>query len=159
MTPTIYDILHSEDPTLLPGLRAWLQQHEGTTAQEQGAGSPSFRAAAEKAAADAGESDGVDESGCAHRVLTSAEAAALTCENVSAPVSKTEGVEGREERRTPGALPYRTDPEQPRTDLLKRTRSSLASEVRRLRLQCAKTRRKLREAEERIAELEEAHHG
>lgn len=123
------------------------------------AGGPSFRAERAESAVEP-VADAVEEWGeCAHPVLTSEETPALTSSNASAPVSQSEGAEEREEQRTPDAPPYRTDPDQPRSDLLKRTRSSLATEVRRLRWECAKLRRKLRDAEERLSAQQEARHG
>lgn len=155
MTPTLRELLANEPDDFLPELRTWLHHHP----EDLEDASPSFRAAAGETAVEP-VADAVEEWGeCAHPVLTSEETPALTSSNASAPVSQSEGVEEREEQRTPGALPYRTDPEQPRSDLLKRTRSSLATEVRRLRHQCAKLRRKLRDAEERLAAVEEARHG
>lgn len=102
---------------------------------------------------------------CAHTVLTTPPNMPLTGESFLAPVVPTgatpadAGSAGvRHTARATGKPPYSTDPEQPRSDLLKRTRSSLATEVRRVRRECAETRRKLREAQARIDELEGAHH-
>lgn len=161
MTPTLRELLANEpDPNFLPDLRAWLaRQDEQDDAQQQSAGDPSFRAEAGEAAAEPADDDGAEESGCAHGVLTSTEAAALTCGNVRAPVSQSESVEEREEQRTTCAPRYSTDPDQSVRDLKRRTRRDLAAEVRRLRRECAKTRRKLRDAEERLAEVEEARRG
>lgn len=84
----------------------------------------------------------------------------LTGDAFLAPVVSTgasgPSAEERQRVRTPGKPPYSTDPEQPRSDLLKRTRSDLATEVRRLRRECARTRRKLRETQARVNELEGA---
>lgn len=120
------------------------------------AGGPSFRADLPDGAVVAPLDDGAEQGGCAHRVLTSTDASALTCGNVRAPDSQTEGAEGREDQRATCAPRYSTDPDQSLRDLKRRTRRDLAAEVRRLRRECAKTRRKLRDAEDRLAELEEA---
>ncbi|MGP4914695.1 hypothetical protein ACTXJ9_03185 [Brachybacterium tyrofermentans] len=159
VTPTLYDLI-GDDPTLVPGLRAWLSQHEEEpTKQQQSAGGPSFRAEAGEAAAEPTEDDGAEGSECAHGVLTSTEAAALTCGNVRAPDSQTESVEERADQRTTCAPRYSTDPNQPLRDLKRRTRRDLAAEVRRLRRECAKTRRKLRDAEDRLTDVEETRRG
>lgn len=158
MTPTIHELI-GDNPALVPALRAHLQQHEEDARREQSAGGPSFRAEAGEAAAEPVESDGAGESGCAHGVLTIHDDPALTCSNASAPVSQSESVEEHDAQRTPGAPPYRTDPDQPRSDLMKRTRRSLVSEVRSLRHRCAKVRRRLKAAEQRITELEEGTRG
>lgn len=108
------------------------------------------------------EDPAAGEGQCAHGVLTSPLEVPLTSGYVVAPVERTGGTPGsadeRQRVRTPDQPLYSTDPDQPRSDLLKRTRSSLASEVRRVRLECARTRIKLREAQARIEELEGAHH-
>lgn len=103
--------------------------------------------------------DVVEQSGCAHGVLTTSNDPALTSSNASAPVSRSESVEEREEQRTTCAPRYSTDPDQSLRDLKRRTRRDLAAEVRRLRRECAKTRRKLRDAEERLSDVEEARRG
>ncbi|MGP9581042.1 MULTISPECIES: hypothetical protein [unclassified Brachybacterium] len=159
MTPTLRELLANEPDDFVPDLRAWLARQDEDHARQQSAGDPSFRAEAGEAAADAAESDGEERSGCAHGVLTSGNDPALTSSNASAPVSQTEGAEERGDQRTTCAPRYSTDPNQSLRDLKRRTRRDLAAEVRRLRRECAKTRRKLRDAEERLAELEEARRG
>lgn len=168
MTPTFLDLAAarlSDEPGSLQALGDYLdalgipQKHDQAEAAHRAAASPSFRAAVEEAAAEPAESDVAEQSGCAHGVLTSTEAAALTCGNVAAPDSQSDRREVPGDRRTSGAPRYSTDPDQSLRDLKRRTRRDLAAEVRRLRRECAKTRRKLRDAEERITELEEAHHG
>lgn len=151
MTPTLRELLTNEPDDFLPELRARLGLNS--------AGGPSFRAEAGETAAHAVEDDGAAQSGCAHGVLTSTETAALTSGNASAPVSQSEGAEERGDQRTTCAPRYSTDPDQSLRDLKRRTRRDLASEVRRLRRECAKTRRKLRDAEERLSEVEEARRG
>lgn len=159
MTPTLRDLLANEPSDFLPELRTRLGLHDHHPTQQQGAGGPSFRAEAGEAAVESAESDGAGESGCAHGVLTSDVDPALTCGNVRAPDSQSEGAEERGDQRTTCAPRYSTDPDQSLRDLKRRTRRDLASEVRRLRRECAKTRRKLRDAEERLAEVEEARRG
>lgn len=149
MTPTLRELLANTDDDFLPGLRTWLAQQDEKDAQEQqqSAGGPSSRAEAGEAAAEPAESDGAGESGCAHHVLTSTEAAALTCGNVRAPDSQSERREVPEEKRTSSARPKPSDLRRQRDDLMKRTRSSLTAEVLKLRRECARTRRKLRDVE------------
>lgn len=159
MTPTLRELLANEPDDFAPDLRAWLARQDEDHARQQSAGDPSFRAEAGEAAVEPTDGDGEEMSRCAHHVLTSTEAAALTCDNASAPVSQTESVEERADQRTTCAPRYSTDPNQPLRDLKRRTRRDLAAEVRRLRRECAKTRRKLRDAEERLTELEEARRG
>lgn len=155
MTPTLRELLANEPDDFLPELRTWLHHHP----EDLEDASPSFRAAAGETAADDAESDGEEMSGCAHGVLTSDVDPALTCGNVRAPDSQSEGAEERGEQRTTCAPRYSTDPDQSLRDLKRRTRRDLAAEVRRLRRECAKTRRKLRDAEERLSEVEEARRG
>lgn len=155
MTPTLRELLANEPDDFLPELRTWLHHHP----EDLEDASPSFRAAAGETAADNAESDGEEMSGCAHGVLTSDVDPALTCGNVRAPDSQSESVEVPGDQRTAGARPKPSDLRRQYGDLLKRTRRSLATEVLRMRRECAKTRRKLRDAEERLAEVEEARRG
>ncbi|MGO2773953.1 MAG: hypothetical protein ACTIB2_11170 [Brachybacterium tyrofermentans] len=155
MTPTLAELLQNEPDDFLPDLRAWLaRQDEQDDEEQQSAGDPSFRAEAGEAAVEPTDNDGADEGECAHHVLTSTEAAALTCGNVSAPVSQSKRREVPREKRTSSARPKPSDLRRQRDDLMKRTRSSLTTEVLKLRRECARTRRKLRDTEERLGRAE-----
>ncbi|MGO2312564.1 MAG: hypothetical protein ACTH6A_11115 [Brachybacterium tyrofermentans] len=155
MSFTLRELLANEPDDFVPDLRAWLaRQDEQDDEEQQSAGDPSFRAEAGEAAADDAESDGEEMSGCAHGVLTSDVDPALTCGNVRAPDSQSKRREVPREKRTSSARPKPSDLRRQRDDLMKRTRSSLTTEVLKLRRECARTRRKLRDTEERLGGAE-----